>query len=115
MASKRDITKFNKLLLNGLKANQEQVKMALKVFDDFYADCDTRGMAVIDRLSRTQGDKTLIFEIEQWKEEKAKNTFDYSLVIVNGDGKVAYDEANGELPLPYILGIYRNFDLEKTY
>ena len=115
MASKRDIAKFNKELLNGLKASKEQDEKAWKIFDDFYADCDTRGMAVIDRLSKTQGDKTLIFEIEQWREKKEKNLFDYSLVVVDGDGEVIFDEADGELPLPYVLGIYRHFDMNKTY
>lgn len=108
MASKRDIAKFNRELLNGLKESEEQVKKALKVFDDFYADCDTRGMAIIDRLSSTQGDKTLIFEIEQWREEKEKNLFDYSFVIVNGDGEVILDEADGELPMPLVLQRFRD-------
>lgn len=108
MASKRDIAKFNKRLLNGLKENKEQVEKALKIFDDFYADCDTRGMAIIDRLSSTQGDKTLIFEIEQWREEREKNLFDYSFVIVNGDGEVILDGADGELPLPSVLQRFKD-------
>ena len=115
MASKRDIQKFEKHLLDVIKEDKEQVKMALKSFREFYSDCNTRGMAVIDILTATSGSNTLVFEVEQWGEEKAKNTYDYSLVVVNGDGEVVFDEADGELPLPMVLTRYKDFCQRKLH
>lgn len=108
MANKREIAKFERNLLKGLKENQEQVRMALKSFREFYSDYNTRGMSVIDILSATSGSKTLIFEIEQWAEEKAQNTYDYSFVIVNDDGEVVWDEGDGELPMSSVLDRYKD-------
>ena len=114
MANKREVAKLNRKLLSGSK-NREQVAKALKVFDDFYADCNTRGMAVIDRMAKTWGEYTLIFEVEQWSEEKAQNTFDYTLAIVNGDGEVVYDEADGELPLSTVVRHFNNINKPRFY
>lgn len=115
MANKRDIKRLEKNLLDIIQENKEQVRMALNSFREFYSDCNTRGMAVIDILTATSGLNTIVFEIEQWSEEKAKNTYDYSLVVVNGDGEVIFDEADGELPLPMVLTRYKDFCQRKLH
>lgn len=115
MVNKRQKAQLEKKLLKGLENHKEQVEKALKVQKEYYKDCNTRGMSVIDILTKIMGDKTLIFEIEQWSEEKENNTYDYSAIIVNNDGEVVYEECDGELPLPRILGIYNDFDLTQTF
>lgn len=108
MANQRDIKRLEKNLLDTIQEDKEQVRMALKSFREFYSDCNTRGMAVIDILTATSGSNTLVFEIEQWSEEEQQNTFDYSFVIVNGDGEVVLDRADGELPLPLVLSRFKD-------
>lgn len=112
MANKREIAKIERNLLNGLTEDKEQVKIALKVFREFFSDCNTRGMSVVDIKVKTSGSNTLVFEIEQWAEEKPQNTFDYTFVVVNGNGEVILDRADGELPFPLVLD---RFEEAKRY
>ena len=115
MVNKREQAKFERNLLKGLKDNKEQIKNALEVVREFYSDFDTRGYSIIDILAKTWGEYTMIFNIGQWSEEKAQNTYDYDLTIVNGDGKVVYDESDGELPLGRVLGRFREIKEPMTY
>lgn len=115
MVNKRKQAKLEKNLLKGFENNKEQVKTALEVVREFYSDLDTRGYSIIDVLAKTWGEYTMIFNIGQWGEEKAQNTYDYDLTIVNGDGEVVYDESNGELPLGRVLGRFREVNEPLTY
>lgn len=87
-------------------------KLAREIQKEFYKGFNTRGYKEIDILFRDFGDYALIFKIGQWTEEKEKNTYDYDALIVNKDLQVVYDESDGELPLPRILGIF-NYDFIK--
>ena len=108
MVNKRDIKRLEKQVLDSIEEeSKEQVRMALDSFRNFYSECDTRGMAVLQILTAIHGRYTLIFEIEQWGEEKSKNLYDYSFTIVNGDGEVVLDEADGELCMPLVLSRYK--------
>ena len=115
MVNQRDIKRLEKSLLDTIQEDKEQVRMALKSFREFYSDCNTRGMAVIDILTATSGSNTLVFEIEQWSEEKVENTYDYDLTIVDGDGNIVYDESDGELSLGRVLSRFREVNEPLTY
>ena len=115
MVNQKKVAQLERNLLKGLQKDKEQVKTALEVVREFYSDLNTRGYNIIDILSKTWGEYTMIFEVGQWGEEKAQNTYDYDLTIVDGDGNVIYDESNGELPLPRVLSRFREVNEPLTY
>lgn len=76
-----------------------------KIFDEYFKDFDTKGLKTIKPLIRYFKDGFYVyFEIQQWKGE---SNFDYTYIIVDEDGQVIKDEANGGLT---IWQIYRKIN-----
>ena len=115
MVNQRKVAQLERNLLKGLQEDKEQVKIALEVVREFYSEFDLRGYSIIDVLSKTWDEYTMIFNVGQWSEEKAENTYDYDLTIVDGEGNIVYDESDGELPLGKVLGRFREVNEPLTY
>ena len=57
-----------------------------------------RGYKEIDIMARKTDNAYFLCNIGQWPEERKENTYDYDIYIFDVNGKLIYDEANGELP-----------------
>ena len=80
---------------------QEKKQSHYKViFDVYYKEFDTKGLKTISTAIRKFKDNFVVyFEIQQWKDNKTKNLFDYTYIIVDENDNVIKDEANGELTI----------------
>lgn len=76
-----------------LKKDMRKVKK--EIYKNF--ELTPRGYKEIDIMARKTDDAYFLCNIGQWPEEKEQNKYDYDIYIFNKNGKLIYDEANGEL------------------
>ena len=71
-----------------------------RIFDEYYKGFDTKGLRTISTAIKKFKDNFVVyFEIQQWKENKEKNLFDYTYIVVDENDNVVEDEADGELTI----------------
>lgn len=81
----------NWLMEKFLKKDMRKIKK--EIYKDF--GLTPRGYKEIDIMARKTDDTYFLCNIGQWPEEA--NTYDYDIYIFDKNGKLIYDEADGEL------------------
>ena len=83
---------------------------ARKIIKAFYPNYP-KGLKSLDLKVIENEGKILIFDIEQYKNEK---NFDYTYIIIEGN-RIVFDCADGELTKAEIEQIFNNVDFNETY
>ena len=83
----------NWLMEKFLKKDMRKIKK--EIYKDF--GLTPRGYKEIDIMARKTDDTYFLCNIGQWPEEREANTYDYDIYIFDKNGKLIYDEADGEL------------------
>lgn len=87
--------------------DKKTTEMLKKAYEKYMADTPGMNSRNYKRLKNFAGEvkgRYIYFEITQWREEKANNTFDYDCAVFDKESLKIVDEwSNGEMKLGKVL------------